>query len=237
MITMSSRTPDGTHATLLETLGRAIASGDLPAGTVLTLAGLERDHGVSRTTTREVVRVLESLGLVASRRRVGITVLPRSGWRVLDEHVIRWTLTGPLRHRQLVELMELRAALEPAAARLAARAADDEQRAALVAEALELERLGRARLGDTDEYLAVDVRFHALLLAASGNPLYAELDSPVREILQGRHELGLTPADPVPGTLDAHVAAARAIAAGDGEEAARQVATHLAIVSLEVEGA
>ncbi|KQO81456.1 MULTISPECIES: FadR/GntR family transcriptional regulator [unclassified Frigoribacterium] len=236
MVSTTSPSPrEGTHAQLVQTLGRAIAAGEPPPGTVLTLAGLEREHGVSRTTTREVVRVLESLAMVESRRRVGITVLPRTRWRVLDPQLIRWTLAGPARRHQLVELMELRAALEPAAARLAAQNASDEQRAGLVAHATELDRLGRAGRGDTAEYLAADIDFHTLLLVASGNLLYAELAAPVREILQGRHELGLTPADPAPGTLDAHVGAARAIAAGDGAGAERNSATHLSIVSGEVE--
>lgn len=224
----------GTHARLVHALGSRIASGELAAGSVLTLAGLEDEHDASRTTVREAVRVLESLDLVRSRRRVGITVQPRSAWRVLDAQLIRWTLAGPLRHAQLVELVELRTALEPAAARLAARHATDEQRAALVRLATELDRLGRAGLGDSAGYLAVDVEFHTLLLSAGGNLLYAELAAPVREVLQGRVELGLTPAVPSPGTLDAHLAAARAVAAGDGEAAERHVRAHLAIIGDEV---
>jgi DNA-binding FadR family transcriptional regulator len=228
---------EGTHARLVHALGGRIASGALPAGTVLTLAALEDEFGASRTAVREAVRVLESLDLIRSRRRVGITVQPRTSWRVLDGQLIRWTLAGPQRRRQLVELMELRAALEPAAARLAARNASDGQRAALVNLAAELDHLGRAGLGDSPEYLAIDVEFHSVLLAASGNPLYAALAAPVREVLQGRAELGLTPAVPWPGTLDAHVAAARAVADGDGDAAEHQVRTHVAIVSHEVEEA
>jgi len=235
---MTSRPgPEGTHARLVHALGGRIASGDLPAGTVLTLAALELEFGASRTAVREAVRVLESLDLIRSRRRVGMTVQPRASWRVLDAQLIRWTLAGPLRQRHLVELMELRAALEPVAARLAARNATDDQRAGLVRLASELDDLGRAGRGDSSEYLAIDVAFHSLLLAASGNLLYAELAAPVREILEGRADLGLTPAVPWPGTLDAHVAAARAVADGDGDAAEHQVRTHIAIVSHEVEEA
>jgi len=228
---------EGAHAQLLHALGGTIAAGRLEPGAVLTLARLGRDYGVSRTTAREAVRVLESLSMVQSRRRVGITVLPRADWRVLDVQLIRWTLAGPLHRQQLVELMELRAALEPAAAALAAVRASDAQRVALVEHATELHRLGSAARGDSAEYLAADIRFHTLLLVASGNVLYGELAAPVREILQGRHELGLTPAVPAAGTLDAHLAAARAIAAGEGGAAREHSRTHLSLVSDEVEGA
>jgi len=223
------------HSSVLDALGRRIASGVLAEGAVITLAGIEAESGASRTVAREAVKVLESLGMVTSRRRVGITVQPRHAWHVLGAETIRWTLDGPLRHAHLVELMELRAALEPVAARFAAERADDAQREGLVRLATELDRLGQQGLGDSPEYLQVDIDFHTLLLAASGNALYAELAGPVREILVGRTHRGLTPADPAPGTLDAHLAAARAIARGDGEDAERNVRDHIAIVTGEIE--
>lgn len=227
-------TTSDVHRAVLDTLGRRIASGELPAGAVITLAGIEAETGTSRTVVREAVRVLESLGMVSARRRVGITVRPRSDWHVLGAETIRWTLDGPLRRTHLVELMELRAALEPVAARLAADRATAAERTELVRLAVELDRLGNAGRGDSPGYLQVDIAFHTLLLAASRNALYAELAGPVREILVGRSDRGLTPADPAPGTLDAHLAAARAIARGDGAEAERNVRDHIAIVTDEV---
>lgn len=232
---MTEATTPGVHESILDALGHRIAAGILPVGAVLTLAGIERDFGVSRTAAREAVRVLESLGMLRSRRRIGITVQPRDAWHALGAEPIRWTLAGPLRQRQLVELMELRAGIEPLAARLAAQRATAAQRAELLRLATELDRLGQAGLGDGPEYLRSDIEFHTLLLAASGNVLYAELAGPVREILVGRTGLGLTPAVPAAGTLDAHLGAARAIAEGDAEGAERFVRTHIAIVSDEVQ--
>ena len=72
----------GLHARVLAELGPAIASGECPPGTVLRIDELERRYGVSRTVVREVVRVLEAMHLVASRRRVGITVRPAEEWNV-----------------------------------------------------------------------------------------------------------------------------------------------------------
>src|SRR3546814_18245989 len=59
---------------LLDDLGTRIVSGELAPGTVLTLAGLETRYLVSRTVIREAVRVLEAMGMLRSRRRVGVTV-------------------------------------------------------------------------------------------------------------------------------------------------------------------
>ena len=58
--------PEGAtdYEALLGELGRQIATGSRPAGTVMTLADLEAEFGVSRTLVRDVVKVLEGLGMV-----------------------------------------------------------------------------------------------------------------------------------------------------------------------------
>ena len=224
------------HGHVLDDLGRRIAWGEITAGTVVTLAGLEFEFGASRTLIREAVRVLESLGMLRSRRRVGITVQPATEWKALDSAIVRWNLEGPGRDAQLLALMELRSAVEPAAARLAAERASDADRAELVALATRLDDLGRAGRGDTPEYLQVDVDFHALLLAAGGNPLLAQLKGPVEDILTGRAALGLTPAIPKEGTLDHHVATALAIAGGDPDAAETGARGYVELVTEEVLG-
>lgn len=117
------------HTTVLDTLGRRITSGDAPAGTPLTLESIGTEFGVSRTVAREVMRLLEGLGLVRSKRRVGIVVLGIEDWNVLDPRVIRWRLEGPGRDAQLRTLTELRHAVEPLAAAGAARHATDAEAA------------------------------------------------------------------------------------------------------------
>ncbi|MFG6401933.1 MULTISPECIES: FadR/GntR family transcriptional regulator [unclassified Microbacterium] len=233
---MVGRTHQGSHSHVVQQLGRRITGEVIAPGTVLTLAGLEEEFTASRTVVREAVRVLESHGLLQSRRRVGVTVLPRSQWNSLNASVIQWTLDGPRRRQQLIELMELRAAVEPAAARLAAERATTEQRAELVRWANELSERGGRGEGDSEAYLAADVAYHSALLAASGNALLSQMAQPVREILEGRSSRGLTPAVPHEGTLEAHVATATAIAAGDGEAAEAAARTHLMLVAGEVRG-
>lgn len=200
------------HNSVLERLGTEIAQGVRPAGSVITLAQLEDEAGVSRTVIREVVRILESMGMVESRRRVGVTVLPVAAWSVLDPQLIRWRLAGPERHAQLHRLTEMRLALEPTAARLAARRATAEVGAELLELAGRLRELGEAGRGHEQPYLEADIEFHALLLAASGNDMIASLHEIVTEVLAGRTDLGLSPANPAPVSFDNHEGVARAIA-------------------------
>lgn len=220
----------GTHRDVLDELGRRITAGRVPPGSVLTLAGIEQDQGASRTVVREAIRVLESMGMVESRRRVGITVRPREDWDAFDRQLITWNLEGPFRQQQLEALAELRVAAEPMAARLAARRATPAQRAELRRLAERLVDLGGRGQGASEPYLEADVRFHALLLASSGNPHLAALERPVQAVLEGRTRLGLTPAVPVEGTLEEHMRVALAIAAGDADAAERHSRAHMRTV-------
>ena len=77
--------------------------------------GIGRSLGVSRSVAREAIRVLESMGLVASRRRVGITIQPAHKWNVFDPQLIRWRLESGDRAAQLVSFSELRRGFEQAA--------------------------------------------------------------------------------------------------------------------------
>lgn len=205
------------HDELLDALGPRIASGELPPGTVLTIAGLRERHAVSRTVVREAVRVLESMGIVASRRRVGLTVQPRERWNALDLRLIGWNLEGPGREEQLLGLMELREAIEPIAARQAALRADQEQRDRILALAERLRELGGRGLGESDDYLGADIELHRLVLRASGNDMFAGvLGDVIGEVLAGRTRLGRSPAHPRPAALELHGRVARCIADGDG---------------------
>ena len=80
--------------------------------------------------------------------------------------------------------------------------------------AAEMRRLGEA--GDLEAFLAVDIAFHSLLLQASGNSMFAELDGVVAEVLTGRTVQGLMPFHPRAKALDEHDAVAAAVAAADG---------------------
>ncbi len=207
------------HEDMLDELGAAIASGELAPGAVLRSEELQERYGASRTVAREVVRVLETMGLTSSRRRVGVTVREPAEWNHYDPRLIRWQLDGADRAAALRTLTELRSAVEPCAARFAALRATPEERGRLRALAVHLQRTARAR--DLDAFLGHDVAFHDLLLSASRNPMFAQLSSVVAEVLAGRTGHGLMPEEPQPEAVALHVEVAEAIDLADAERAER----------------
>jgi DNA-binding FadR family transcriptional regulator len=228
-----SRTQGGEvlHAGVLDALGAEITSGEIPEGSVLTLDRIQQRFAVSRTVARETMRVLEHLCLVTSRRRVGIVVRPAADWLVFDARVIRWRLAGPGRITQLRSLTELRAAVEPVAAAAAARHADAAEVDRLVALGARMRELGEA--GRLDEFLACDIEFHALLLRAGRNEMFAALTDVVAEVLAGRTRHGLMPQRPRPEALDAHDAVVAAVRARDPEGAERA----MTVITAEIRAA
>ncbi|KFG76372.1 FadR/GntR family transcriptional regulator [Streptomyces mutabilis] len=209
----------GLHGRVLDTLGPAITAGEHPAGSVLRTDELAQRFEVSRSVMREAVRVLESMHLVESRRRVGVTVLPECEWNVYDPQVIRWRLAGSERPRQLRSLTVLRSAVEPVAAGLAARLATPEQCAELTECALGM--VANSRGHQLEQYLFHDVAFHRVILNASGNEMFARLGGVVAEVLAGRTHHDVMFEDPDPAAVTLHVQVAEAVRARDAERAER----------------
>lgn len=226
-------TSGGLHAGVLDQLGTLIASGELAEGEVLSIERLEARFGVSRSVIREAIRVLESMGMLTSRRRVGLTVAGRAAWNVFDPRIIRWRLEGDDREAQLASLSELRLGFEPVAAALAARRATPEQCGTLAGAVMDMAVHGRS--GDQEAYLDADVRFHRTLLAASGNEMLAALAGVVAEVLAGRTHHHLMPATPNPAAIRLHGDIAQAVQAGDpvaAEAAMREIIAEAAAAML-----
>lgn len=218
------------HDAIVEAWGSSIVSGRQPAGSRIVADQAAVEFGASRTAVREAVRVLESLGMVESRQRVGITVLPASSWSPYDPRVLRWQLDGPDRLTHLRSLSELRSAVEPLAARLAAERATPDQCGQLTAAVVGMAATSRAANGEA--YLQHDVDFHRTLLAASGNPMLATLGSIVVAVLEGRTEHELMPASADPEALRLHGVVASAVQSGDAD-AAEQAMRAIVRESLE----
>lgn len=208
----------GLHGQVVDRIGASLAAGDVGSGEVLRLEDVQTRYGVSRTVAREAVRVLESMRVVTSRPRVGITVQPMASWNLYDPHVIRWRLASPHREAQLRELAELRTAVEPFAARLAAATAPPTAREELTRHAAEMaEAADGSRIR---AFIAADAAFHRVLLEASGNGMFGQLAEVTEELLVSRGDLALMPADIDMTAVELHGRAAAAVAAGRPEDAA-----------------
>jgi DNA-binding FadR family transcriptional regulator len=155
--------------------------------------------------------------VVSLRRRVGVTVRPNHEWNLYDPLVIRWRLAGVDRIGQLRSLTELRSAVEPVAARLAALRATPEQCGQLTGLIVQLSTTAKAR--DLEAFLQHDIAFHRCVLVASGNEMFARLSDTVAEVLTGRTTYGLMPEEPDPAAVRMHAEVAEAIHSGEPERA------------------
>lgn len=203
--------------TVADALGRDIVGGTMQPGDVVTLEALQSRFGISRTAARDGVKVLESLGLLYSKRRVGLIVRSQEGWNVYAPAVIAWRLESeqaPVAYR---ELTQLRIAVEPEAAALAAQHRTEAEAREAERLAAEMRWLGEA--GRMDEFLTADVAFHRLLLRASRNTLFDALGDVVATVLSGRTDHGLMPVPPRPAALNAHQEVAAGVARRDGATA------------------
>lgn len=205
------------HDVIVERWGADIGAGRRAPGSRIIMDDAVAEFNASRSAIREAVRVLESLGLVASRQRVGIVVQPPETWSPYDERVLRWRLDGPDRSDLLQSLSELRGAVEPVAARLAARRATPEQCGALTAAVIGMSSTSRS--ADADEYLAHDMAFHTTLLQASGNVMLSSLAPMVLAVLEGRTHHDLMPTTADPEALRLHGEVAACVQAGDADAA------------------
>ena len=205
------------HDRLLDEWGMAVVCGDVAEGERLPEPGMDGDAAPSRTVTREVTRVLESMGLVSVKRKAGATANPIAAWNVFDPQVIGWRLRSPYRIEALHELSQLRAAVEPAAARLAATNATNEHWATLTGAAIDM--VAHSDHANEQPYLDADVLFHRTLLEASGNLMFAALGDVIASTLTGRTQHELMPAVADQTALNLHTEVAALIRKGDGEGA------------------
>ncbi|MEU4776164.1 FadR/GntR family transcriptional regulator [Micromonospora sp. NPDC023644] len=209
----------GLHARVLDRLGTAICDGELAPGSVLNIDDLVDRYAVSRSVVREVLRVLASIGFIETRRRVGVMIRPSEDWNVFDPQVIRWRLASAGRIVQLRSITELRTAVEPHAAWLAANRAGHDAASDLVGLAAKMWAAGKA--GDEERFLRLDIEFHRRILVASGNEMFVRLQDLIAEVLTGRHQHHLMPHHPHEQALQLHAEVAQAIQRRDGERARR----------------
>lgn len=165
---------------LLDSVGKAIVTGQYEATAFPTEAELARQHGVSRSVTREAVKMLTAKGLLSARPRQGTVIEPAASWNLFDADVLSWLLERDFSIELLRHFNELRIAIEPEAAALAARSGTAADFAAIRAG---WERMATAEAGH-DDPLHADIAFHMAVLGASQNPFYIQFQEVVETALR-----------------------------------------------------
>jgi GntR family transcriptional repressor for pyruvate dehydrogenase complex len=215
-----------THQLVMQWIEDQLSGGQLAVGGRLPAErSLAEQLGVSRTSVREAIRILEAMGVV----RAGVGSGPEAGTVVISDPTA--ALGSALRlhvatqHLPVSDVVETRVLLESWAA---ARAKPDAPEL-LHASAL-LDDMDAAGPG-VDEFLALDVRFHLALADAAGNAVVSAMMGSLREAIQGyagKLTANLPDWDATAARLRSeHREILEAIRNGDGGRAAELVAAHI----------
>ena len=213
----------GLHGEVVHTIGLQIVSGELQPGDPLPPEDeLTSNLSVSRTVLREAVRVLAAKGLVQARPKTGTRVRERSEWNMLDPDVLSWRTERFHDLKLYEETTEVRLAIEPLAARLAATRATRDDVAGIAAAFAAME----AGLDDQGAYLAGDLDFHTRILGSCHNEVLEQLGRVLRAVLGATFALTTTPGRSRRRALPLHRAILDGIVARN-EEAAEEAAKTL----------
>jgi GntR family transcriptional repressor for pyruvate dehydrogenase complex len=200
-----------------------IINGDLPPGARLPPEQeLANQLGSSRNTTREAVRALVTARVLDVRRGDGTYVTSLRPELLLEGIGFAVEL---MQDESVLELVELRKALEPAVTELAAERIDE----AGLAQLRHHLNLMRAAESDTEQLVAHDQDFHDAVAAAAGNRTMASMLRGIStRSLRARVWRGILEEDAGMRTVVEHEAIYAALVAGDAAVARAAALVHVA---------
>jgi GntR family transcriptional repressor for pyruvate dehydrogenase complex len=214
-----------THQLVLHWIEDQLSGGQLAVGGRLPAErSLAEQLGVSRTSVREAIRILEAMGVV----RAGVGSGPDAGTVVISDPTA--ALGSALRlhvatqHLPVADIVETRVLLESWAAARAKPGAPELELAATLLDDMDADR-------GVDDFLALDVRFHLALADAAGNAVVSAMMGSLREAIQGyagKLTANLPDWDATAARLRTeHREILAAIMNDDGARAAKLVAAHI----------
>ena len=187
-----------------EVLLERILDGTYPPGERVKETRIAQEFSVSQAPVREALRELEILGMVVSE--------PFRGARVRE-----------VTAAELAQIYPIRAAIEEIAGREAAPAFGGD---VAVLEAELDAMLDAAAAGDISRLLEHDVRFHRIIVDASGNETARRVWGSLR--IEARTLITLIKSkDELPEIAEAHRPVVEAMRAGDGRVAGRVLRKHI----------
>lgn len=194
---------------IFEQLERDILSGRYARGEILSEMGLAKQLGVSRTPVREAIRRLEQENILQETGR-GLLVVGISQEDMLDMYDIRLQIEGL------------------AARRAAARITDGDL--AAMRETLDLQRFYIEKGAETnsDQIKNLDSQFHEQLYSASGSKAYCDTLLSLHKKITKFRRASVSKSSRALHSLEEHEAIYHALAAHDGDAAARAATEHAA---------
>lgn len=222
LLRLPARRTRSNHEEVARAIGTSIVGGAYPPGSKLPGdAELTERFGISRPVLREGIKTLAAKGLLASKARVGTLVVERSHWNMFDPDVLTWHLEAGIDADFLQDLAEIRIAVEPQAAAMAALRRKEADLDALRAS---LADMARAE-SDAPGFAEADLALHLAVASASGNRFMDSLGAVIEAALRASFVLSapVEPADRA-RVLAMHTAIVDAIIARDADGAADAMA-------------
>ncbi len=219
----------------VEQLKKAILEGHYQPGEKLpTEKELCESLGVSRSTIREAMRVLETEGfIIRARRGTGAYVAHRPQVLAIRGDVLRWLSQ---REESMGQIMQVRESIEWLTASLAARNPLDE----LIAKLEHLVDQQYSELKSShggpniDKLAELDVEFHIAISEACGNDLAHEIVSHIVPAFSRANRAVLWAGEKVEPSIREHEAILKAIKDGDPDAAEAAMRVHIDRVWQEI---
>lgn len=204
-------------------LRRMIVEGVVPPGSYLpNERTLVAESGLSRTSVRDALRILEAEGLISTKvGRTGGSMVTRPQRDLLARSLELFVRTHDIR---LDALLECRVAIEPTLARLAARDRTPAQLAEMEALHLRFAASGE----DVAEYKVVNLEWHLAIARASGNePLIALMEAVAEPVRDAMDYANVTTPERRAVAIQAHARILEAIREQDEAKAERRMSRHV----------
>ncbi|SPA45589.1 FadR/GntR family transcriptional regulator [Cupriavidus taiwanensis] len=201
-----------------------VRDGTFPAGTLLPAQReLAAKVGISRASLREAISTLQGMGVVVSRPGKGVYVTAAGDsaaatppWRFAATH-------------SLIDIYQLRFALEGLTARLAALAISAGEIEQLRQNAATMQRAIEADA--YDEASQLDYEFHTLIVTVSGNQVIREILRESAEVMRESQRLPYYRRGARNATFVEHSAIIEALAARQPEQAQRAMERHIMLAA------
>ncbi len=201
-------------------LGRQIVASRYDQGELIEDEGaLAERFQVSRSVIRDAVKILVGKSLLEVRRGIGTRVRGRHAWGLLDDDVLAWHLSAPVRPDFLNQLMDIRVVIEPEAASWAAIGASDEA----IAEILNSQENMEQEKGSLEDFVVADALFHRAILRASNNEILRAMEGVIFSALLTSIKLTNNTTSKNEASIPFHRSVTDAIVARQAEKAAEHM--------------